>query len=702
MGALLSNRIAPRPVSIRLLAALVAIAFVPRTARAQHDHAAADTTRDTTGVTTLAPITVVGARAQAVAPPVETIDVPAERLHRAPASGAYDLVRRTAGIEVHEQGQGPGFASDAVIRGFTSDHSSDVLLVIDGVPINLPVHGHVEGYADWSLLSPASIASLRVIHGPSSPLYGDFAFGGVVEAVTADDAHGATGAVRGSSYGDVGGWYRTGRRGANGGAFAAVDGQRQQGWRENDDYWLGNGVVHGWRQVGRGRLTGGAMLYGSTWNSPGFVSVARYNADELDAATDPTDGGSAGRMILHGHYARPVAESATLETSLWTQGVGSRVFLNVPHDGAVEQTEEEDRRIAVGGDARTVWRPGTSEVTVGVTGRADWTRYELFDTEARARAGQDQGNDGRYRSGAAYARWRGLLVQRIAYDLGGRLDVIGYRSLDRLAAGAPWRTETRVLVSPKLGARYLLNGRVALLASLSRGFRGAIGVIGDPSRPPVVAWAKEVGASYQGERFEGRIALFRFDVSSERIQDPVTREVSDAGESVRQGVSLDLSVAPIMPLRLTAEATFNDARITGVGSDAAEVAVPRLDVRQPSEFPAPRFHDVPLTPGARVPGVARYSGSIGAEATLTPALGARATLRVSGPFTPIGEPGIRTRAYGVLDLGGSVRLGHSGTTLDLDLLNLLDTRYPELRASGFLNPGSPRVLRVAMRFGDRD
>ena len=185
---------------------------------------------DTTTAATLEPITVIGARDPSVAPPVETIEVPAERLHRSPAAGPYDLVRRTAGIEVHEQGQGPGFASDAVIRGFTSDHSSDVLLVVgdlhvanfgvwcdhssdvlltvDGVPINLPLHGHVEGYADWSLLTPASLASLRVIHGPSSPLYGDFAFGGVVEATTADDAQGSMGSLRASSFGDVGGWMR--------------------------------------------------------------------------------------------------------------------------------------------------------------------------------------------------------------------------------------------------------------------------------------------------------------------------------------------------------------------------------------------------------------------------------------------------------------------------------------------------------------
>jgi outer membrane receptor protein involved in Fe transport len=661
---------------------------------AQHEHPPADSV----GVTELAPITVVGARERAVAPPVETIEVSAEQLRQAPASGPYDLVRRTAGIEVHEQGQGPGFASDAVIRGFTSDHSSDVLLVIDGVPINLPLHGHVEGYADWSLLTPAAIASLRVIHGPSSPLYGDFAFGGVVEAVTADDASGSAGAVRGSSYGDAGGWFRTGRRGAGTGGLVAVDGERQQGWRDNADYWLGNVVAHGWRNAGAGRLTGGAMLYGSTWNSPGFVSVQRFNDDDLEAATDPTDGGSAGRLILHGHYNRPLGGATGLESSLWVQGVRSEVFLNIPHDGLVAQTEEEDRRIAVGGEARVSWRPGAGEVSTGLSGRADWTRYELFDTEARVRESQDQGNDGRYQSGGAFVRWRGLLVQRIAYDLGGRLDLINYSSLDRLTTGATWRDETRLLASPKLGARYLVGDRISLLASFSRGFRGAVGVIGDPSRPPVVAWAKEVGASYQGDRFEARLALFRFDVSNERIQDPVTREVSDAGESRRQGASLELSLTPISSVRLTAEGILNDAKITGIAEDTSEVRVPALAV-VPGEIPIPRLHDVPLTPGAQVPGVARYSGRVGIDAALTGTIRSRSTLRFSGPFTPIGEPSIRTKAYALMDVGGSVRLTRSGTTLDLDLLNLLNTRYPELRASGFINPGAPRALRIALRFG---
>lgn len=681
----------PRP------AAVLALLLAPAAARAQ---GTPGKTADSAGVTELAPIEVTAKRPVAPPPAVETIQVSAQQIERAPATDPYDLVRRASGIEVHQQGQGPGFASDAVIRGFTSDHSSDVLLVVDGVPINLPMHGHVEGYADWSLLSPAAVVGLRVIHGPASPFYGDFAFGGVVEATLAEDADGTTGALEGSSFGDAGAWIRTGRRGTDGGYAVALDGTRQQGWRDNSDYLLGNASLAGWRRAGVGRVEGGLLLYGSNWDSPGFVPVARYNDDDLEAATDPTDGGEAQRLVAHGHYSRPLGSGGTrLDATLWGQGVRSKVYLNIPEDGEVSQTDEEDRRVAVGGQAMLARTLGTGELAVGVSGRSDWTTYDLYNTVARFREDEEQADDGDYQNGAVFGRWHGLLGTRFVYDVGGRVDLIRYSALDRLDPAADRVSKTRTLASPKLGARYLLSSRVALLANLSRGFRGAIGVIGDPTRPPATAWSKEVGMSYDDNRTHARLALFRLDVSSERILDPVTRRVSDAGESVRQGVSADLTWTAARRLRLVFEGTFNDAKITGVSEDVAASLPAAAVATVPGGPIVPNLHDVPLTPGSQVPGVARWFGRAGVEADLLAALTGRALLRFSGPYTPIGEPGVRTQEYAVVDLGASIRLAQSGTTLDLDLLNALDTKYPELRASGFLNPGAPRSLRAAVRFG---
>ena len=658
----------------------------------------ADSTRsDSARVTRLETINVTAERPRAVAPPVTTIEVPSAELRRTLATDAYDLLRRTSGLEVHEQGQGPGFASDAVIRGFSSDHSSDVLLTIDGVPINLPVHGHVEGYSDWSILSPAAVSSLRVITGPASPLYGDFSLAGVVEVFTASDATGTSGSVLGSSDGDAGGWVRTGQRGERGGFLVAGDGRRQQGWRDNSAYWLGNGTVQGWRRAGTGRLEGGITLYGSSWDSPGFVSVADYNADRLDQAMDPTDGGSAYRGIAHGRFSTLSGQTG-IEANAWVQRVHSGVFLTIPEDGALDQSDEEDRRTAVGGRLQVSRPIGAGDLSAGIDGRADFATYDLYDTEARARLSPAKAYDARYYGGGAFVRWRSLIGTSVALDLGARADGIHYRTLDRLAGG-DGRSASDLIVSPKVGARYLAGGGWSVLGSVSQGFRGAPGVIADPTLDPVRGWSKELGARYDGAVVTAQVALFRLDVSHERIQDPVTREILETGRSKRQGINADVEMRVTKAVTLFLDGTVNDATVKGSVDASTPLVVPHpslLVIGAPVSF-----HIEPSEPGDRVPNVARWLGRVGVEAALSPRLATRATLRFSVPYTPIGEPGVETQSYAVLDLGASVAVAPLGAVLDLELNNSLDAKYPEIRASGFLNPGAPRTLRAALRFAER-
>ena len=286
--------------------------------------------RDTLPARQLPGLTVEAVRQRSIAPPVATRIVDSTVLRKAQAANPWDLVRRTAGVEVHEQGQGPGFAANAVLRGFSSDHSSDLLLTVDGVPVNLPLHGHVEGYSDWNVIFPAAADGLRVISGPASPLYGDFAFGGVVEVTTAWGTSRPAGAFGGSSYGDGQGWLRIGSARGDQGWQAGGRFERSEGWRDHSGYQLGNGILR-WRVgSGRSRLEGGVLGYATSWDSPGFLSVADYNAHRLTRSGDPTDGGSAHRVIGHLRYTRVLSPTAGVSALGWVQGPRSRVFLNFP------------------------------------------------------------------------------------------------------------------------------------------------------------------------------------------------------------------------------------------------------------------------------------------------------------------------------------------------------------------------------------
>jgi len=165
--------------------------------------------------------------------PSSAVTVSPSVIQQTAAIDQYDLLRQTAGVEVHDQGQGPGFASDASVRGFSSDHSTDLALWIDGVPINEPVNGHAEGYNDWNVLFPQAVRTIDVLKGPTSPVYGNFALAGVVNVRTLERMTGTEAWVSGGAYGRVEGAALTGFDHQQSGGVFGLRGVHEDGWRPN-------------------------------------------------------------------------------------------------------------------------------------------------------------------------------------------------------------------------------------------------------------------------------------------------------------------------------------------------------------------------------------------------------------------------------------------------------------------------------------
>ncbi|MFI5029018.1 MAG: TonB family protein, partial [Solirubrobacterales bacterium] len=90
-----------------------------------------------------------------------------------------DILRAVPGLVI-AQHQGGGKADQIFLRGFDADHGTDVALFIDGVPINMPTHGHGQGFADLHFLIPETVDRLEVTKGPYFAEYGDFDTAGAV------------------------------------------------------------------------------------------------------------------------------------------------------------------------------------------------------------------------------------------------------------------------------------------------------------------------------------------------------------------------------------------------------------------------------------------------------------------------------------------------------------------------------------------
>ena len=508
-------------------------------------------------------ITVTATRARRDAPS-SSVSVPAAELRKVTALNAYDLVRQVAGIEVHDQGQGPGFASDASVRGFSSDHSTDLALWVDGVPINEPVNGHSEGYNDWSLLFPQAISTIDVIKGPTSALYGNFALSGVVNVRTLERMSGTEAWAKGGSYGRLEGAVLTGFDHGRTGGVIGIRGEREGGWRPNSDYRLGQfhgRIVHEFSE--KTSLDAGVELYAAGWNSPGFITDSQYAAEQFDVVSNATDHGFKRRGQERVSLRVLAGPNLLWRSTVYATQGRWQLFLTTPPEGgggegSGSQTEEEDRRYGLGATSALTISRDRVTATIGFEGRYDHSHYENYFTTNTARDSVQTAVVAQQTTGAIFVESSTNLGHHFRIALGTRLETQDTRVRPDGGGSAHAR---KSIVAPKAGLLYHLPRLASLYANVSRGFRQTDGIIEDPTLPFIKAWAYETGVKLDADKVSASIALFRSDVSNEQTFDPLNPNVtSSGGRSRRQGVELELRLRPSDDVTLTGDWTFNDAK----------------------------------------------------------------------------------------------------------------------------------------------
>ncbi|MBI4421960.1 MAG: TonB-dependent receptor [Gemmatimonadetes bacterium] len=637
-------------------------------------------------------------------PPVGTANVSTVTPHDIAAVHArdpWDLLRQTTGLEVHHQGQGPGFASNAVIRGFTSDHSADVALMIDGVPVNEPVNGHQEGLADWNLLLADAIADVQVIKGPISPLFGNFAAGGAVNVNTkASAAHPSVG-LEGGSYGYTAGTATTGFERGPWGGFFALRGARTAGWRENSGYRIGQLLARANRRISSALLLdASAQLYGTDWSSPGYLSLPDFEQGLFTLARDPTDGGdkwrAAGRLA-----AQLTTDRLSWQTNLWAYRSRWSLFLNIPSlgsemEGLGTQTEDLDHRSALGLKSVTRWTTGPWEFLAGVEAQRQHANYDLYQTVERVRDLTMHRYTATFLNGAAFASAATTLGRVVRVEGALRTDLLGVRTTDQLTRTSLPEPSHQVL-SPKFGAVYYARPDWHFYGSVARGFRSAPGFIRDPTLDPVSVWAFEAGSRFARRTFQTSASVFRLETTRERLLNPITLRVESDGRSIREGIEVELSVRPVQLLQLHTHWTLNTKGVFFLPDSGMSVIADRLALQltggEGAAGSLAALHDEGM--GDKVPGVADYVGRLGLNFYPFPKLELDGWVTVTGPYIPMGEPDVVVPTHALANIQINVPVTDR-LQLSLGLDNLTNTRGPELRASGFVTPCQGRTLHLSV------
>ena len=85
-----------------------------------------------------------------------------EQVNAVPFARTGEALEIVPGLIV-TQHSGEGKANQYFLRGFNLDHGTDLAISVDGMPVNMPTHGHGQGYADINFVIPETIERYRTL-----------------------------------------------------------------------------------------------------------------------------------------------------------------------------------------------------------------------------------------------------------------------------------------------------------------------------------------------------------------------------------------------------------------------------------------------------------------------------------------------------------------------------------------------------------
>jgi outer membrane cobalamin receptor len=627
--------------------------------------------------------------------------VTAKEIERRPFQRAGEVLETVPGVIV-SQHSGEGKANQYYLRGFNLDHGTDVAITVAGVPVNMPTHGHGQGYADANFLIPELVSAVQYKKGPYFAEEGDFASAGAVNVNYVSLLDKPLAVLQGGSGSFGRALFAASPKVGNGFLLYAIEAGTNDGpWMRPDEFRKLNGVLRYTSGDQRGGFSITAMGYTAKWNATDQIPHRAVNDGTIArfGLIDATDGGETSRYTLASEWQRNSSNALT-QAAAYAIDYRLNLFSNFTYflDDPVEgdQFEQADDRLVTGmrGSHRWLARWGSVSVenVVGIQARHDHIRnVGLYRTRARERLATTRQDRVGETSGGVYAQTALQWSSWLRTVAGARAD--HYRFDVHSSHIANSGRDHASLLSPKLTMIFGPWRNTELYANAGSAFhsndaRGATIRIdpatGEPAErvtPLVRSRGAELGLrSTPVPRVHITAALWALDLASELLF------VGDAGttEASRPSRRTGLELATFYNLRdwlaLDVEYAYSHARFRG-------------------DDPA----------GDRIPGAVEGVASVGLSVIDRGRISAELRYRHFGPRPLIEDDSVRSEASNLLN----ARVGYRITPrirLDLDVFNLLDAQVSDIDYFYTSRlPGEPRagiedvhfhpVATRAFRFG---
>ena len=499
-----------------------------------------------------------------------------------------DLLETVPGM-VATQHSGGGKANQYFLRGFNLDHGTDFRVTIDGVPVNMPSHGHGQGYADLNFLIPELVEKVTYRKGPYFAEEGDFSAAGAARLSFFDRLDAPIFRVSAGQFGYARALAAGSVRVAGGDLLAAVDFTHDDGpWERPDDFEKLSALVRYTRRSTNGGFRLSAQAYDGDWSSTDQIPLRAVESGDLSrfGFVDPSDGGDSSRYTFWGELWR-TGRNAITSIQAYVLDYDMALFSNFTYalsdaeNG--DQFEQRDDRTVSGVTVKhsrlASWDSRSVENVLGFELRSDRIDNGLFLTRERAALSTTRQDDIAQLGGAPYLENRVHWNQWLRTVAGVRADFyrVDVESDNPLNSGS----RSDGLVSPKLSVVLGPWNRTEVYANFGGGFhsndaRGATIAVdpttGEPAEPvdPLVrAWGFDVGFRTQAARgLHTSVTFFRLDVDSELLFVGDGGATEASRPSLRYGIEWANFYEPLDWLKLDLDAAFTHARFND--GDAAD------------------------------------------------------------------------------------------------------------------------------------
>jgi hypothetical protein len=588
-----------------------------------------------------------------------------------PITREGELLESVPGVIV-TQHSGEGKANQYFVRGFNLDHGTDFQTKIDGMPLNMPTHGHGQGYTDLNFLIPEFVDYLDYKLGVYHADLGDFGSAGGAEFHLVRRLDRSFASVGGGENGLARIAAGTSTKVRNGDLLFGGEVKSYNGpWTRAEDIRKLSGLArYSWEQ-GASRFSILGMGYRNRWNSNDQIPLRAVRAGLISQfdQIDSTDGGNAQRYSLSGSW-RHAGSSSVQNVELF--GIYSDLglysdftyFLDNPVRG--DQFNQPDRRIILGGSATNALQStalGTLHtLKFGLQTRADIINgLGLYRTERRVRyetVRQDRVREtGTGLFMEAESRWRPWFRS----TFGARADGYTFNVTSDRAANSGIRRagiispKASLIFSPSAETEFYLSGGFGFHSNDARGTTitvdPASGERVDKVDPLVRSRGAEIGLRASPIRgLRSTLSVWALGLNSELLFTGDAGATEPSAASDRRGVTLANFYRPVPELSIDADVSFAHAQFSGVASDQTHI------------------------PGALENVIA------GGIAWTPSAQGAFAALRVRhfGAYPLIEDNSVRARAATLVnaDLGYTVR---SGARFQVSMLNVLNSRAEDIQ-----------------------